>query len=47
MQKKLATRLKQLNHFKTSQERAKTRRSEATTAFQASKRTKTPKARPW
>ena len=48
MQKKQATKLEQLKHLKASQERAKTRRgSEATKGFQASKGTKTPKARPW
>ena len=48
MQKKQATKLKQLKHLKASQERAKTRRgSEATKGFQANKGTKTPKARPW
>ena len=48
MQKTEVTRLEQLNHLKASQERAKTRRgSQATKAFQASKGTKTPKARPW
>ena len=48
MQKTQATRLEQLNHLKASQERAKTRRgSQATKAFQASKGTKKPKARPW
>ena len=48
MQKKQATKLEQLKHLKASQERAKTRRgSEATKGFQASKGTKTPKAKPW
>ena len=47
MQKKQATKLEQLKHLKASQERAKTRRGgEATKGFQASKGTKTPKARP-
>ena len=45
--KKQSTKLEQLKHLKASQERAKTRRgSEATEGFQASKGTKTPKARP-
>ena len=48
MQKKQATKLEQLKHLKASQERAKKRRGgEASKGFQASKATKTPKARPW
>ena len=49
MQKTQATRLEKLNHLKASQERAKTRRGsrQATKAFQASKGTKTSKARSW
>ena len=47
MQKKQATKPEQLKHLKTGQEHAKTRRgSEATKGFQASKGTKTPKAKP-
>ena len=42
MQKKQATKLEQLKHLKASQERAKKRRG-----GEASKATKTPKARPW
>ena len=41
MKKKQATKLEQLKHLKASQERAKTRRGS-----EATKGTKTPKARP-
>ena len=48
MRKTQATRLEKVKHLKASKQRAKTRRGGQTTkAFQASKGTKTPKARPW
>ena len=42
MQKEQATKVEQLKHLKAGQEGAKTRRES-----EASKGTKTPKARPW